>query len=282
MNSLPSILEFQHVSYTYPTQDAPALRDVSFTVMPGEFLGILGADESGKTTLAKLCAGRVPPSSGAIYAGGTLLQPPPAARPIRVGVVFSDPENQIVGTTVEEDLAFGLGNLCVPPDEMRRRVDEYLDRFDLSAHARRSPRELSGGEQQKLCFAGVLIMQPDCLIVDEPLSFLDAKSRGELLRLLLDINRAGTTIVFLTHDMQELDAAQRIFTVKQGAILRETNYAALWNAPELLEQAGIAAPELLRFRLRLRELGYSIRDDSVTPDAIADDIVATNNTNNHE
>ena len=116
-------------------------------------------------------------------------------------------------------------------------------------------------------------MQPDCLIVDEPLSFLDAKSRGELLRLLLDINRAGMTIVFLTHDAQELDAAQRILLLKQGEIIAETGYAALWNAPELLEQAGLAAPELLRFRARLRERGYQIRDDSLTPDAIADDMM---------
>ena len=273
MTSQHPILEFRQVSYRYPTQETPALRDVSFAVTPGEFFGILGADESGKTTLAKLCAGRVPPSSGAIYADGTLLQPPPAARPIRVGVVFSDPENQIVGTTVEEDLAFGLGNLCVPPGEMRRRVDAYLERFGLSAYAKRSPRELSGGEQQKLCLAGVLIMQPDCLIVDEPLSFLDAKSRGELLRLLLDINRAGMTIVYLTHDLQELDAAQRILLLKQGEIIAETGYAALWNAPELLEQAGLAAPELLQFRLKLRERGYQIRDDSLTPDAIANDMM---------
>ncbi len=267
------ILEFRQVSYSYPTQDAPALRNVSFAVTPGEFLGILGADESGKTTLAKLCTGRVLPSAGVVYAGGILLKPPPAERPIRIGIVFSDPENQIVGTTVEEDVAFGLGNLCVPPDDMRRSVDEYLDRFGFAAYAKRSPRELSGGEQQKLCLAGVLAMQPDCLIVDEPLSFLDAKSRGELLRLLLDINRAGTTIVYLTHDLQELGAAQRILLLKQGAIMRETDYAALWNAPNLLELAGIAAPELLRFRARLREQGFSIRDDSVTPDTIATDVI---------
>jgi len=275
-------LEFQHVSYRYPTQDTPALREVSFAVTPGELLGILGADESGKTTLARLCTGRVLPSTGAIYAGGTLLQPPPAARPTRIGIVFSDPENQIVGTTVEEDLAFGLGNLCVPPDEMRRRVDDYLDRFGLPAYAKRSPRELSGGEQQKLCLAGVLIMQPDCLILDEPLSFLDTKSRGELLRLLLDINRAGMTIVYLTHDLQELDAARRILLLKQGAIVAESDYAALWNAPETLEYAGIAAPELLRFRAQLRQNGSKIRDDSITPDAIANDVAATNGTNKHE
>lgn len=265
------ILEFRQVSYSYPAQNTPALREVSFAVSSGEFLGILGADESGKTTFARLCTGRVPPSTGAIYAGGMSLTPHPAATSVRIGVVFSDPENQIVGTTVEEDLAFGLSNLCVPPEEMRRRVDEYLDRFELSAYAKRSPRELSGGEQQKLCLAGVLIMLPDCLIVDEPLSFLDASSRGELLRLLLDINRAGMTIVYLTHDLQELNAAQRILLLKQGTIFRETDYVALWNAPELLEQAGIAAPELVRFRLRLREFGCQIRDDSITPDAIAND-----------
>ena len=268
------MLEFRRVSFRYPRQAHDAVRRVSFSVKRGEFVGILGADDAGKTTLAKLCNGQATPTDGQVLIAGVPAQPAAArnAGAFRVGVVLSDPENQIVGATVEEDAAFGLGNLRVPPAEMRRRVDDMLERVGLRQYAKRAPHELSGGEQQKLCLAGVAVMRPDCLVLDEPLTFLDSRSRSEFQALLREMRQQGTTMLYLTSDLDELADAERTLLLAHGEIQAEASPQTLWNAPELLAAAGIAAPDLLLFRHRLRERGCRIRDDSLTPETIAQDV----------
>jgi len=163
----------------------------------------------------------------------------------KIGVVFADPENQIVGTTVEEDIAFGLGNLCVPPKEMRLRIDEILDRFDLRKYAQREPHRLSGGEQQKLCLASVLAMQPKCLILDAPLTFLDTASRTEILTILHELHAEGTTLLYCTSDPEELLGADCIFLLHEGRFVNEYSPANLLAASKVLEQAGIWLPPTL-------------------------------------
>lgn len=291
-------LQFQQVSFSYPRQEKYALSNLSFSINHAEFLGILGADDAGKTTIAKLSNGLILPLQGRITLrnaqseefiitspGDTPLTPlkggigsefkggidlPDFRR--KIGVVFSDPENQIVGTTVEEDVAFGLENLRVPSREIRTRVDLYLKRVGLLKYARRSPHKLSGGEQQKLCFASVLAMEPECLVFDEPLSFLDGKSRKELLEFLAELNAEGKTILYLTTDPEELLYAHRVIILYRGTILTECSIAALWNNPAMLEKAGILASDMIVFRHRLRQRGYFIHEDSLTPEAIVNDI----------
>jgi energy-coupling factor transporter ATP-binding protein EcfA2 len=163
-------------------------------------------------------------------------------------VVFADPENQIVGTTVEEDIAFGLGNLCVPPEEMRRRIHEVLDVVGLRKYALREPHRLSGGEQQKLCLASVLAMRPECLILDSPLTFLDSTSRKEILTLLHMLHVDGSTLLYCTSDPEELLVADRIFLLSKGQLIKECTPQNLWKAPAFLNQIEIMPPPLMFFQ----------------------------------
>jgi energy-coupling factor transport system ATP-binding protein len=274
-------LQFQHVSYRYPGQDHDAVRDLSFSVNQGDFFGILGADDSGKTTIAKLISGIHRSSQGQITLAQpqsideSCLQDPESETELcqRIGVVFSDPENQIVGTTVEEDVAFGLGNLQIASNEIRKRVDSYLKRFGLWHYAKQPADHLSGGEQQKLCLAGILAMEPECLVLDEPLSFLDNKSRAELLELLKEMNESeGKTIIYLTSDPEELLSADRIAILQQGSIFTQCAPNVLWDTPGILENTGILPPDMMLFRHALKHRGYPIQQDSLTPEAIVRDI----------
>jgi len=263
-------LEFRDVSYAYPQQKGHAARDICFSVNRGEFLGILGADDTGKSTITKLTNGILLPSQGQVVVAGSVIEHNETLYTLRqkVGVVFADPENQIVGTTVEEDVAFGLGNLCVPSHEMRKRVDTYLGRVGLLEYAIRSPYELSGGEQQKLCIAGVLAMEPECLILDDPLTFLDSTSQWDILELIFELNSSGMTVIYLTSDPEELIRADRIIVLQDGTIFTECPPTTLWNDLTILEQAGISPSDMMIFRDTLRKRGYPIRDDSLTPEEI--------------
>lgn len=271
---MPPFLEFRDVSYSYPQQDDYVVRDLTFSVNRGEFLGILGADDSGKSTLAKLANGILFPSQGQVFMAGLAVEPNESLSALRqkVGVVFADPENQIVGTTVEEDVAFGLGNLCVPSDEMRKRINTYLERVGLLKYATRSPYKLSGGEQQKLCIAGVLAMEPACLILDDPLTFLDSTSQRDILELIIEVNTNGMTVIYLTSDPEELIHAERIIVLQKGTILTECPSTLLWNDLTILEQAEIAPSDMMIFSDALRKQGYPIRDDSRTPEEIVRNI----------
>ncbi len=273
------ILQVHQVSYSYPNRNHPALQNLSFSLHRGEFLGILGADESGKTTLAKLINGFIRPSSGSLTFSDpdgerVALDSDKGMKSVReqIGVVFADPENQIVGTTVEEDVAFGPENLRLPPQEIRTRIDHVLKLVGLSHYADRAPHQLSGGEQQKLCIAGIVAMKPDCLVLDEPLTFLDAASREDIFAVLRTLKHADKTIVYLTSDPEELLLADRIIVLRQGTKVCERTLPALWNHPETLRQADILPSDMLLFRHTLRQHGYDISDDSLTPETIHADI----------
>lgn len=277
-------MQFEHASYRYPRHAENAVSDLTFTVKQGEFLGILGADNSGKSTIARLSNGLLLPSSGTIHVAEQQLDAKVETLPAsdkqrllyeirqRVGVVFADPENQIVGTTVEEDVAFGLGNLRLPPAEICARVETYLKQVGLAHYAARAPHTLSGGEQQKLCIASVLAMQPDCLVLDEPLTFLDSASRQEILELLNTIHASGKTTVYLSGTPEELLHADRILLLSQGKILDECTPAVLWNTPALFEKIGMMIPDIVEIRTGLLSSGYPLRPASLTPEAIVEDI----------
>lgn len=270
-------LEFQNVSYSYPHRKTETIRELSFSIQRKEFVGILGANDSGKSTIAKLTNGLLLPSQGHVVVDGIPVAHDEHVYTIRqkIGIVFADPENQIVGSTVEEEVAFGLGNLRVPSGEMRKRVDTYLEGVGLLHYATRAPHHLSGGEQQKLCLTSVLAMEPDALVLDAPLTFLDRSSQREILALLLDLHARGMTLLYLTSDPEELVQADRILLLHQGSILIECSPTALWNDFSFLEQAGIMPSDIMLFRKRLKQQGYAIQDDSFTPEEITQDCLST-------
>jgi energy-coupling factor transport system ATP-binding protein len=239
-------LQFDQVNYRYPQQSVPAVHNLCLTIKSGEFIGILGANDSGKTTLVKLCNGLLMPSAGSILLEQKQIGTNIDIQSVRrmVGVVFADPENQIVGDTVEEEVAFGLGNLCVPPAEMRTRIDEVLDALKLRKYALREPHKLSGGEQQKLCLASVLAMQPECLVLDAPMTFLDSASRAEILTFLHKLHAAGQTMLYATTEPEELIGADRILLLHKGTCLDEEKTSVMLSQPGLLEQAGIQPSHL--------------------------------------
>jgi energy-coupling factor transport system ATP-binding protein len=263
-------LKFHDVSYTYPFQDCPAVENLTFSVAQGEFVGILGANDSGKSTIAKLCNGLLLPSEGRVTVDGMAVGADTDVLSVRrkVGLVFPDPENQIVGTTVEEEVAFGLGNLCVPTDEMRERIASALERVGLAEYTQRAPHQLSGGEQQKLCLASVLAMEPGCVILDDPLTFLDAHSKQEILKLLVGIHKQGATLVYLTSDPEELVYTNRIFVIHHGHILTESSPAALWKHLHLLKQAGIVPSDTMIFRELLHRRAYLPDEATLTSAAL--------------
>lgn len=254
---------------------------MSFSVRRGEFVGILGANDTGKSTLTRLANGLLLPTHGQVIVDGIDLQ---ADEQIlyqirqKIGVVFADPENQIVATTVEEEVAFGLGNLCIPCEEMQHRVHRYLERFDLLKYMKQSPNRLSGGEQQKLCLASVLAMEPDCLLLDDPLTFLDSTSRREIFDLLQEFHAENQTILYLTSDPEELIPADRILLLHKGTLLSEHTPAEIWNDLSLLQHAGITPSEFMLFRDTLKQKGYAIEKASITPEAIVRDMLDTSKT----
>ncbi|PID56789.1 hypothetical protein CSB45_10135 [candidate division KSB3 bacterium] len=276
-------LECRQLCFRYPGQAHDLLSALSFSVEQGEYLGLLGAENSGKTTLAKLLKGLVLPTSGTIILPGTenvaLSQKMQAQELFQYrhafGAVFSDPEHQIVGTSVEEDVAFGPGNLRLPPLEIRARTDRCLKQLRLFQYAKRAPHELSGGEQQRLCIAGILAMEPKCLIFDEPFSFLDQKSRQELLQLFQDLQQQGKTLIHLTNDPEELLSCDRVLLLQNGSIIRECTTQQLWQDPEILEHMGISLSEFMQLRHELQRNGYPIRADSFCPNALVEDICKT-------
>ncbi len=273
-------LECRQLCYRYPGQEQDLLKEISFSVDRGEFVGILGAEDSGKTTLARLLKGLLLPAAGKVVLGEAASAALSAETPPQelalyrrsFGAVFSDPEHQIVGTSVEEDVAFGLGNLRIPSQEIRVRTDRYLSQLGLSHYAKRAPHELSGGEQQKLCIAGILVMEPECLIFDEPLSFLDRKNRKELLQLFRRLNQQGKTVLYLTSDPEELLSAGRVLLLQDGSVVKECTTQQIWREPAVLEEIGIVPPDLMQLRYALERSGYTLCDDSFSPEALVEDI----------
>lgn len=200
---------------------------MNLEIEAGDFLCILGANGSGKSTLARLLNALLLPTEGQVLVDGMDTRDPSKTWPIRqaVGLVFQNPDNQIVGTVVEEDIAFGLENLGFPSPEIRRRVEWALEKVRMLSYRNHPPHMLSGGQKQRVAIAGILAMKPRCIVLDEPTSLLDPKGRGEVRELLLELNREGITIILITHLIEEAMLAGRVLVLDQGKI-------ALLGAPE--------------------------------------------------
>jgi energy-coupling factor transport system ATP-binding protein len=256
-------IRFNQVSYQYPEalDEIFALRDISFSVKPGEFLAIAGANSSGKTTLGRLCNTLLLPTEGTVLVDGLDTKDDANTYPVRqkVGMIFQNPDNQIVSTTVEEEIAFGLENLQVPSVEINRRVNEIIHDMQLEEIRERPPHLLSGGQKQLLCIASVLAMKPECIVFDEPTSLLDPLSRKIVLSQIKKLHKQGMTIIYITHLMEELLLATRLFILKKGNIVFEgTPSEAFSFDEETLYSFHLYPPKLIQIMETLKLSGVEV------------------------
>ena len=245
------------------------LKGLDLTIPAGEFAAVLGHNGSGKSTLAKHFNAILLPTEGDVVVCGINTKDEDRLFDIRqqVGMVFQNPDNQIVATIVEEDVAFALENLGVPPEEIRRRVDEALKAVDMYEYREHAPHQLSGGQKQRVAIAGILAMRPDFIILDEPTAMLDPQVRREVLRTVKELNRDfGTTVVLITHYMDEAVQAGRVVVIDDGRILRDGTPKEVFTQVELLKSVGLDVPQVTELVYELRKAGVDLPLDILTED----------------
>ena len=247
----------------------PVLKDLNLQIGQGEFVAVLGHNGSGKSTLAKHFNAVLLPTTGKVFVNGIDTSDEEKLFEIRqhVGMVFQNPDNQIVATIVEEDVAFALENLGVEPQEIRRRVDEALKQVDMYDYREHVPHQLSGGQKQRVAIAGILAMRPDCIVLDEPTAMLDPKGRREVLKTIRELNRDfGTTVVLITHYMDEAVKADRVVVMDDGKILLDGTPKEVFPQVELLKSVGLDVPQVTELIYELKKEGLDLPDDVLTED----------------
>ena len=237
------------------------LKGVSLDIQKGEFVAILGHNGSGKSTFAKHLNGILLPVKGTVTIDG--LNPAEEEQLFqvrqKVGMVFQNPDNQIVATIVEEDVAFGPENLGIPPAEIRRRVDEALEAVDMTAYRLHSPSQLSGGQKQRVAIAGIIAMRPDCIVLDEPTAMLDPKGRKEVMDTIQHLKKQyGITSVLITHYMEEAVQADRVVVMNDGTILYDDRPEQVFSHVEALQAIGLDVPQVTELTYLLRKAGMDL------------------------
>ena len=273
-----TILTAENLKFRYDAeQPVYALDGVSAQVKRGEFVAVLGANGCGKSTLAKHFNAILLPESGKVYVEGMDTADEDKLYDIRqtVGMVFQNPDNQIVATVVEEDVAFALENLGVPQDEMRRRVDDSMKMAGIYEYRERAPHNLSGGQKQRVAIAGVVAMRPDCLILDEATAMLDPIGRQGVLSAVHKLNREkGITVVLITHHMNEAEEADRVIVMDDGRIALDGTPKEVFTQVEPLRTMGLTVPDTVDLLDRLRKDGLDVPLDALTVDECAAAITA--------
>ena len=268
--SIQPMISIQHLTYRYPGyEDQPpvtALSDVQMEVQPGEFLAILGHNGSGKSTLARLLNAQMKPTDGEIWIDGWNTANEEAVWEIRsrCGMVFQNPDNQMVASVVEEDVAFGPENLGIPLPELRHRVDDALKAVGMYEYRLRAPHELSGGQKQRVAIAGVLAMQPNCIILDEPTAMLDPMGRKEIMQAIQKLQEMKKTIVLITHFMEEAVLADRVIVLDQGKIALEGAPKEVFREVDTMRDLALDVPQVTELAAQLREQGMPIQEDVLT------------------
>lgn len=282
-NIMSSIIKAENLVFSYPgdEESAPvrALDNVSFEIEEGSFTAILGHNGSGKSTLAKLlCMINLPDSGNLWIFGKNMTDEDVTERDIlnarrEVGMVFQNPDNQIVATIVEEDVAFGCENLGLPPKEIRRRVDDALEAVDMTKYARHPSYNLSGGQKQRVAIAGAIAMQRKCIIFDESTAMLDPMGRREVMTIIEKLNKEqGVTVILITHHMNEAALADRILVMSGGKIIGDGTPSEVFGNPEKMWEAGLDVPQTTELLYKMREAGLDLPLDLFDTDECAAEI----------
>ncbi len=275
------MIETQSLRFAYPAEEGGepvfALRGVDLTIEKGSFVVVLGHNGSGKSTLAKTFNAVLLPAGGKVYVEGmdTLDESLLLAIRQRVGMVFQNPDNQIVANVVEEDVAFAPENLGVPSEEIRRRVDDALRTVGMYEFVRHAPHLLSGGQKQRIAIAGVLAMEPECIVLDEATAMLDPVGRREVISTVHRLNREkGITVVLITHHMNEAEEADRVVVMDGGAVAMDGTPAEVFARVAALRHMGLTVPDTVDLLDRLRADGLNVPLDALTVEACAGAIAA--------
>lgn len=266
---MAAIIKIEHLTHLYDDatpEQPPALRDLSLEIEAGSFVAVLGHNGSGKSTLAKHLNALLLPTQGKVWVDGLDSADPENLLAIRerVGMVFQNPDNQIVASVVEEDVAFGPENMGVPPEEIRTRVDRALHMVGMYELREHSPHLLSGGQKQRVAIAGIIAMLPQCIVLDESTAMLDPIGRRETMETIRDLNEHyGITVVLITHHMDEAAQAQRLIVMSEGRILEDGPPKEVFQHVEALRAAGLDVPETIALLYELRKEGLPVPLDAI-------------------
>ena len=275
-NSGEVLFDIRHVSHTFETEEGKtfdALKDVTAQIKKGEFTAIIGTNGSGKSTLARHLNALLLPTEGELIVEGMRTSDAGRVWDIRqkVGMVFQNPDNQLVAAVVEEDVAFGPENLGVPPEEIRERVDLALEKVGMTSYRKQAPSMLSGGQKQRVAIAGVLAMKPDCIVLDEPTAMLDPKGRKEVMDTIHELNKKeGITIVLITHFMEEAVTADHILVIDKGVLKMEGTPREIFSQADKVTEVGLDVPVPADLARRLRKKGMAVSEKCMTDEELGE------------
>jgi energy-coupling factor transport system ATP-binding protein len=273
-------ITLENVSFSYPAAEDEAaaiiLDNLSLEIKQGEFIAVLGHNGSGKSTLAKLLNAILVPTSGDVRVFGNNTKDEEKLFDIRksVGMVFQNPDNQIVATIVEEDVAFGLENLGIPQPEMRERVDSALKSVEMYDYREHAPHKLSGGQKQRVAIAGIIAMKPRCIVLDEPTAMLDPRGRQEVMKTVRKLNREfGITVVLITHYMEEAAQCDRVVIIDSGKVLLDNTPREVFSRVSLLKSVGLDVPQVTDLMYELEQLGVPVNSRIITEDECFEELL---------
>ena len=275
---MDSIISVRNVTYEYREEETvyAAVKDLSLEIERGSFTVILGHNGSGKSTLAKMLNGLNKPTSGDVLVDGINTKDEATEIEVKrkVGMVFQNPDNQIIASIVEEDVAFGPENLGLEPSEIRRRVDNALKAVDMYDFRESTPHRLSGGQKQRIAIAGIMAMEPECLVLDEPTAMLDPKGRAEIISTLHRLNsEKGITIVLITHYMEEAENADRVIVMNDGKIIADDVPKVIFSDVKTLKSVGLDVPQTAELLYSLKENGFSVDTHALSVKEAAAEII---------
>ena len=271
---MENIIKIENLYFQYPQgedeEPKPAIKSVNLEIEEGSFTAIIGQNGSGKSTLAKNLNGLLLPSRGAVYVSGMDTRDDEKIWDIRqtAGMVFQNPDNQLVSAIVEDDVAFGLENIGIDPVEIRARVDEALDAVKMGKYKRKAPHLLSGGQKQRIAIAGVVAIRPRCIIFDEPTAMLDPRGRKDIMEIIEKLHREGITVILITHFMDEAVRADRVVIMNKGEILLDGTPEHVFSQDELIKSARLDVPMAAEIAIYLRENGIDVPQDVVTAERL--------------
>ena len=271
-----NIIIIDQLSFSYQREEEEkkkkAVDQVSLSFRKGSFTAILGKNGSGKSTLAKQLNGLLLPTEGVVYVGGFDTREEEHVWDVRqtAGMVFQNPDNQLVSAIVEDDVAFGPENLGIDPEEIRRRVDKSLEAVNMGKFRKKPPHLLSGGQKQRIAIAGVVAMKPQCIIFDEPTAMLDPKGRQEIMSIIRELHEEGITVILITHFMEEAAEAERVIVMNEGKVLLDGSPAQVFSQRQLLQSVNLDIPLAVELAGKLREKGIPVPENIISTEEMVE------------